>query len=79
MRTGIITSTASAVSAAIARWQMSLSPARRTRCSAMTATVMSSPPSAWPVTRSSCQVKARSSFVWRDLSVGTEDFFHLCL
>lgn len=62
MRTGITMSTASAVSAAIARWQMSLSPARRTPCSAMTATAMSSPPSAWPATRSSCQVKIQGSF-----------------
>lgn len=69
MRTDIITSTASAVSAVIAHWQMSLSPARMTPCSAMTATVMSSPPSVWPVTRSSCQVKVQGSIPWRGLGV----------
>lgn len=57
MKTGIITSTVSAASAAIALWQMNLLPARMTHCSAMTATVMSSPPSVWPATRSSCQVQ----------------------
>lgn len=69
MRTGIITSTASAASAVIAHWQMSLSPARTTPCSAMTATVMSSPPSVWPATRSSCQVKAQGSLAWRNSGV----------
>lgn len=57
-KTGITTSTVSAVSAAIALWQTNLLPARMTPCSAMTATVMSSPPSVWPATRSSCQVEA---------------------
>lgn len=55
-RTATITSTASAASAVIARWQMSPSPARTRPCSAMTATVTSSPPNASPATRSSCQV-----------------------
>lgn len=55
-RTATITSTVSAASAVIARWQMSPSPARTRPCSAMTATVMSSPPNASPATRSSCQV-----------------------
>jgi len=44
-RTDITMSTASAVSAVIAHWQMSHSPARMMHCSAMTATVMNSPPS----------------------------------
>lgn len=57
MRTDITMSTASAVSAAIALWQMSPSPARMMPCSAMTATVMSSHPSVLPATRSSCQVR----------------------
>lgn len=45
MRTDIIMNTASAVSAAIAPWQMSPSPARMMPCSAMTAIAMSSHPS----------------------------------
>lgn len=44
-RTGITTSTASAVSAAIARWLMSHLPAKITLCCAMTATAMNFPPS----------------------------------
>lgn len=67
MRTDIIMSTASDVSAVIAHWQMNLSPARTTPCSAMTATVMSSPPSVWPATRLSCQVKVQGSFAWEGL------------
>lgn len=62
MRTGITTSTASAVFAAIALWPMSHSPARMMPCSATSATVMSSPLNVWPATRSSCQVKGHGRF-----------------
>lgn len=58
-RTGIITSIVSVVSAVTAHWQMSPSPARMTHCSAMTATVTSSPPNVSPVIRSLCQVKVK--------------------
>ena len=63
-RTGTITSTVSAVSAVIVRWQTSPSPARMRPCSAMTATVMSSPPNVSPATRSSCQVRVDGRAFW---------------
>lgn len=58
MRIATTTSTASAASAVTARWLMNPSPARTRSCCAMTATAMSSPPSASPVRRQSCQVGA---------------------
>lgn len=58
MRIAITTSTASVASAAIALWPMSRSPAKARSCCAMTATAASSPPSASPARRPSCQVGA---------------------
>lgn len=60
MRIGITMNTASAVTAAIALWQMSPLPARMMPCSAMIATVMSTHPSVSPVTRLSCQVRVKT-------------------
>lgn len=74
-RTGTTTSTAFVVSAATARWPTSHSPARRTPCCATTATVTSSPPSVWPATRLSCQVKLRLEGVEAVLSVPCEWLF----
>lgn len=58
MRIATTTSTASVASAATVLWLMSRSPAKARSCCATTATAASSPPSASPARRLSCQVGA---------------------